>query len=143
MMAAALTECLGVVKLPARHKRPRRGHGLRGRLGNGKSAAVRSGGRLGYEHYVRPLCHAMGMTLTTRMLTPETWDDFAALVEANNGVWGGCWCIGFHPEGVGHGREGNRELKRQHVTRGTVHQVLVYDGERCVGWCQFGPQAEG
>jgi GNAT superfamily N-acetyltransferase len=82
------------------------------------------------------------MTLTTRMLTPETWDDFAGLVEANNGVWGGCWCIGFHPEGVGHGREGNRELKRRHVTRGTVHQVLVYDGERCVGWCQFGPPAE-
>ena len=82
------------------------------------------------------------MTLTTRMLTPETWDDFAALVEANNGVWGGCWCIGFHPEGVGHGREGNRELKRQHVTRGTVHQVLVYDGDRCVGWCQFGPAEE-
>ena len=36
---------------------------------------------------------------TTRLLTPDTWDDFAALVEANNGVWGGCWCIGFHPEG--------------------------------------------
>ncbi|MGH3401453.1 MAG: hypothetical protein ACRDRJ_02875 [Streptosporangiaceae bacterium] len=82
------------------------------------------------------------MTLTTRMLTPQTWDDFAALVEANNGVWGGCWCIGFYPEGVGHGREGNRELKRRHVTRGTVHQVLVYDGEHCVGWCQFGPPAE-
>jgi hypothetical protein len=51
------------------------------------------------------------MTLTTRMLTPETWDDFAALVEVNNGVWGGCWCMGFHPEGVGagHTREGNRE----------------------------------
>ena len=30
--------------------------------------------------------HTGGMTLTTRMLTPETWDDFAALVEANNGV---------------------------------------------------------
>ena len=84
----------------------------------------------------------MGMALTTRMLTPETWDDFAALVEANNGVWGGCWCIGFHPEGAGHGREGNRELKRGHVTRGTVRQVLVYDGDRCVGWCQFGPPAE-
>ena len=77
----------------------------------------------------------MGMALTTRMLTPETWDDFAALVEANNGVRGGCWCIGFHPEGIGHGREGNRDLKRGHVTRGTVHQVLVYDGEhrRCCG----------
>ena len=37
---------------------------------------------------------------TTRLLTPGTWDDFAALVEANNGVWGGCWCIGFHPEGI-------------------------------------------
>ena len=37
------------------------------------------------------------------MLTPETWDDFAALVEASNGVWGGCWCMGFHPEGVGAG----------------------------------------
>jgi hypothetical protein len=82
------------------------------------------------------------MTLTTRTLTPETGDDFAALVEANNGVWGGCWCIGFQPEGVGRGREENRELKRRHVTRGTVHQVPVYDGDRCAGWCQFGPPGE-
>jgi len=29
--------------------------------------------------------------------SPTTWPDFAALVEANNGVWGGCWCMGFHP----------------------------------------------
>ena len=78
------------------------------------------------------------------MLTPETWDDFAALVEVNNGVWGGCWCMGFHPEGVGagHTREGNREAKRRHVTDGTVHQVLIYDGDRCVGWCQFGSPPE-
>lgn len=84
------------------------------------------------------------MTLTTRMLTTETWPDFVALVEANNGVWGGCWCMGFHPEGVGAGRtaDGNRAAKLQHVTRGTVHQVLVYDGDRCVGWCQFGAPAE-
>ena len=39
----------------------------------------------------------------TKPLTRETWPDFAALVEANNGVWGGCWCIGFHPEGIGRG----------------------------------------
>ncbi len=25
---------------------------------------------------------------------------------------------------------------------GTVHQVLVYDGDACVGWCQYGPPAE-
>jgi GNAT superfamily N-acetyltransferase len=81
---------------------------------------------------------------TTRLLTPETWDDFAALVEANNGVWGGCWCIGFHPGGFPQAKTmgGNREAKRAHVNNGTVHQMLVYDGDRCVGWCQFGPPAE-
>jgi hypothetical protein len=71
-----------------------------------------------------------GMGLTTRMLTPQTWDDFATLGELNNGIWGGCWCT-LHPESVGHGREHNREPKRQHVLRGTIHQVFVYDGERC------------
>jgi GNAT superfamily N-acetyltransferase len=88
--------------------------------------------------------HTSDMALTTRILTPETWDDFAALVEANNGVWGGCWCMGFHPESVGNGHtpEGNRDAKRRHVERGTVHQVLVYDGDRCVGWCQFGMPQE-
>jgi hypothetical protein len=81
---------------------------------------------------------------STRLLDADTWDDFAALVEANNGIWGGCWCMGFHPEGVGQGHtaEGNRRAKRDHVRRGTVHQVLVYDGDQCVGWCQFGPPAE-
>jgi hypothetical protein len=81
---------------------------------------------------------------TTKQLTPETWDDFAALVEANNGVWGGCWCIAFHPEGVGKGstREDNRIAKRHHVVGGTVHQTLVYAGDQCVGWCQYGSPAE-
>lgn len=81
------------------------------------------------------------MTFTTRLLTSSTWPDFAALVEANNGVWGGCWCMGFHPEGVGHRgqtAEANRAAKQRHVTEGSVHQVLVYDGAGCVGWCQFG-----
>jgi GNAT superfamily N-acetyltransferase len=81
---------------------------------------------------------------TTRPLGADTWDDFARLVEANNGVWGGCWCMGFHPEGVGKGStaEENREAKRRHVRRNTVHQVLVYQGDDCVGWCQYGPPAE-
>jgi Acetyltransferase (GNAT) family len=81
---------------------------------------------------------------TTRLLGPDTWADFAGLVEANNGVWGGCWCIGFHPEGIGKDSTaaGNREAKRAHVANSTVHQVLVYDGDECVGWCQYGPPAE-
>src|SRR5215475_7170221 len=84
------------------------------------------------------------MALTTRMLTMETWGDFAALVEANNGVWGGCWCLGFHPKAVGRVGtfEGNRDAKRRLVERGVVHQILVYDGDRCVGWCQFGSPPE-
>ena len=81
---------------------------------------------------------------TTRPLTPDTWRDFAALVEANNGVWGGCWCIGFHPEGITRGSTpaDHREAKRAHVDQGTVHQVLVYDEDTCVGWIQYGPTTE-
>jgi GNAT superfamily N-acetyltransferase len=82
------------------------------------------------------------MTLTTRMLTVDTWDDFAKLVELNNGVWGGCWCMGFHPGGFTGTRQGNREAKRRLIEHGAVRQVLVYDGDRCVGWCQFGTPPE-
>lgn len=79
---------------------------------------------------------------TTRLLAPETWDDFAALVEANNGVWGGCWCIGFHPEGLAGDAAEHRAAKERHVRERTVRQVLVYEGDRAVGWCQFGSPAE-
>lgn len=79
---------------------------------------------------------------STRPLTPDTWDDFAALVEAHNGVWGGCWCMGFHPEGFGAGPEDNRRAKLAHVRAGTVHQILVYADGACVGWCQFGTPAD-
>jgi GNAT superfamily N-acetyltransferase len=83
-------------------------------------------------------------TYATGPLTPDTWDDFARLVEANNGVWGGCWCMGFHPEGFSRAEApgGNREAKREHVRNGSVHQMLVYDGDACVGWCQYGSPAE-
>jgi hypothetical protein len=80
---------------------------------------------------------------TTALLTEETWEAFCALVEANNGVWGGCWCMGFHPEGLDRTSAlHNRENKHRHVRQGTVHQVLVFDGKDCVGWCQYGTPAE-
>jgi hypothetical protein len=83
-------------------------------------------------------------TYAVKHLDTTTWPDFARLVEENNGVWGGCWCMGFHTEGLAKGRtpDDNRELKHAHVKRGTVHQVLVYDGDHCVGWCQYGSPAE-
>ena len=79
-----------------------------------------------------------------RALDESTWPAFAALVERNNGVFGGCWCMGFHPEGVGKETtaELNRERKLERVRAGTTHAALVFDGDDCVGWCQFGAPAE-
>jgi hypothetical protein len=79
-----------------------------------------------------------------RALDETTWPDFARLVERHNGVWGGCWCMGFHAEGVGRGRTvaQNRSDKECRVREGRAHAALVYDGPECVGWCQFGPTDE-
>jgi GNAT superfamily N-acetyltransferase len=81
---------------------------------------------------------------TVKALDESTWDAFAALVERNNGVFGGCWCMGFHPEGVGKDTtyELNRARKLERVQAGTTHAALVFDGDDCVGWCQFGPPPE-
>src|SRR5690349_14858619 len=80
----------------------------------------------------------------TRPLTRTTWDAFARLVEGNNGVWGGCWCMGFHPEGFSqaHTPGGNRGAKESLVRARQVHQVLVFDGDEAVGWCQYGTPVE-
>ncbi|MEZ5732196.1 MAG: GNAT family N-acetyltransferase [Paracoccaceae bacterium] len=82
--------------------------------------------------------------LYTRPLTPETWPDFADLVAANGGVWGGCWCMGFHEKGEGWGvsAEANRRDKEALVRAGQAHAALVYDGPACVGWCQYGSPME-
>jgi GNAT superfamily N-acetyltransferase len=76
-----------------------------------------------------------------RPLSEDTWDDFAALVERHNGVWGGCWCIGFHAEGGQRGTD-HRGQKQRRVRDGEAHAALVFDGDLCVGWCQFGSPAE-
>jgi GNAT superfamily N-acetyltransferase len=81
---------------------------------------------------------------TIKALDESTWDAFAALVEANNGVFGGCWCIGFHPEDTNRQNDPalNRERKLERVRAGTTHAALVFDRDGCVGWCQFGSPAE-
>jgi GNAT superfamily N-acetyltransferase len=82
--------------------------------------------------------------LTTRPLTPQTWDAFAALADRHNGVWGGCWCTWFHPASPEKGvsPEGNRALKRHLVAEGRAHAALIFDGELVVGWCQYGSPDE-
>jgi len=83
-------------------------------------------------------------TYTIKALDDTTWEAFAALVDRNNGVFGGCWCLGFHPEG------GDKELtaaqrrqrKLERVRAGKAHAALVFDNDDCVGWCQFGAPDE-
>ncbi|WP_305786513.1 GNAT family N-acetyltransferase [Symbioplanes lichenis] len=82
------------------------------------------------------------MTYEIRPLDASTWDAFAALVERNNGVFGGCWCMGFHG-GLSRRDPGlNKTAKQQRVLGGQAHAALVFDGGDCVGWCQFGSPQE-
>ena len=83
------------------------------------------------------------MTLEVRALDPSTWAAFAALVDANGGIFGGCWCVGMHPVGFDpEGAEGNRRRKLALVRAGEAHATLVFAGDDCVGWAQFGPPGE-
>ena len=79
-----------------------------------------------------------------KALDAATWPDFARLVEAHDGVWGGCWCMGFHHEGFGEEQSSarNRANKEARVLAGTAYAALVFDGDDCVGWCQFGPPSD-
>ena len=83
-------------------------------------------------------------TYRVRPLNESTWPAYAALVEHNNGIFGGCWCMGFHPEGVGKDTtaELNRDRKLARVRAGTAHAALVFHGDDCLGWCQYGPPGE-
>lgn len=83
------------------------------------------------------------MSFAIRALDESTWDSFATLVEANNGVFGGCWCIGFHEDGKANpGAEAHRRRKLERVQSGEAHAALVFDGDDCLGWCQFGSPSE-
>jgi GNAT superfamily N-acetyltransferase len=82
------------------------------------------------------------MPFTTQPLDASTWDAFAELVERNNGIFGGCWCIGFHPErepkGISH-----RAVKEDRVRTGRAHAALVLDENGTAqGWCQYGSPEE-
>ena len=61
-----------------------------------------------------------------RPLDAATWDAFAELVERNNGIFGGCWCIGFHPKcGQGTSPRADKEdpVSYTHLTLPTICSV--------------------
>ena len=75
-------------------------------------------------------------------LEGSTWEAFAELVERNNGVYGGCWCIGYHRE-CGQKGIDYRTVKEDLVRSGRAHAALVLDGEGLAqGWCQYGSPDE-
>jgi ribosomal protein S18 acetylase RimI-like enzyme len=82
------------------------------------------------------------MPYAIRPLDASTWAAFVELVERNNGIFGGCWCIGFHPEcgqrGISH-----RAVKEGRVRDGRAHAALVLDDSGIAqGWCQYGSPEE-
>jgi len=79
---------------------------------------------------------------SVRPLSPATWDEFSELVERNNGIYGGCWCVGFHTE-FERGRSDPRPLKQRLVREGRAHAALVLDEHGLAqGWCQYGSPDE-
>jgi GNAT superfamily N-acetyltransferase len=82
------------------------------------------------------------MSYTVRPLNTSTWDAFAELVERNNGIFGGCWCIGYHPE-CGQRGISYRAVKEARVRQGRAHAALVLDSSGAAqGWCQYGSPEE-
>jgi len=77
-------------------------------------------------------------------LTAATWTAFAGLVERHNGIFGGCWCIWFHPECAERGQsyEGNRALKKRLVEAGKAHAALVMLGDEAIAWAEYGTPEE-
>jgi GNAT superfamily N-acetyltransferase len=82
--------------------------------------------------------------LSIKELNIETWKDFERLVQKHNGVWGGCWCTAFHPKSPEQkqSQEATKSYKRRLVNEERAHAALVFDGDMCVAWCQFGPPQE-
>ena len=82
------------------------------------------------------------MSYSVRPLSASSWDAFAELVERNNGIYGGCWCISYHPE-CGQREHNYREVKEDRVKTGRAHAALVVDERGKVqGWCQYGSPEE-
>ena len=80
---------------------------------------------------------------TTRPLDASTWNAFAELVERNNGIYGGCWCVAFHSAYYRDEVSANRALKEQLVRAGDAHAALVFDAAGIAqGWCQYGSTDE-
>lgn len=83
-------------------------------------------------------------TLTIHPLSPQTWHPYQQLIQKHNGVWGGCWCTAFHPKPPQkhQTQDDARAYKQKLVNENRAHAALVFDGDTCIAWCQYGPPIE-
>jgi ribosomal protein S18 acetylase RimI-like enzyme len=82
------------------------------------------------------------LTFTVADLGASTWDAFAELVERNHGIFGGCWCIGWHLTSRDQHSD-YRSAKAERVRAGNAHAALVFDEDGLAqGWCQYGSPQE-
>ncbi len=85
------------------------------------------------------------MTYTTKELSTGTLTDFENLAVKQ----GGCWCMYYQrPRPVGRNlskeeRKTNNKMDKAALVRaGRSHAIMVYDGKKPVGWCQYGIKEE-
>ena len=89
-------------------------------------------------------------TFEVRPLDTATWEAFVALCDRHGGGgFGGCYCTWFHREAHSapsdapeRTADSTREFKHDLVQRGRAHAALVFDGDRAVGWAQYGSPEE-
>jgi hypothetical protein len=73
-------------------------------------------------------------------LEPSTWPAYADLIERHNGVWGGCWCMGFQKDAKSPftSLAEKKNDKYSLICKDRAHAAVVFDGDIAVGWCQYG-----
>ena len=83
------------------------------------------------------------MRYTIRLPDASTWAAFAEPAERSNGVYGGCWCMAYHPGDSPADAAQNHAGKQRRVREGRAHAALVIDQDGSAqGWCQYGSPGE-
>jgi GNAT superfamily N-acetyltransferase len=80
----------------------------------------------------------------THPLTPDRWDDFAALF-GDRGACGGCWCMHWRESRKAYEAnmgDGNREAMRSLVKRCEEPGLIGYIADEAVAWCAVAPRTE-
>lgn len=86
------------------------------------------------------------MDFSFRQLSPETWNDFTALLGERGGC-GGCWCMSWRVTKGGKTWESMkgepaRQAMHDLVKKGQAKGVIAYHQGRPVAWCTFGPRTD-